>query len=245
MESSIPTVENYNNSGEINMPLIPLTCPSCGANLTVDSSKDAAICEFCGKPYIVKDAVVNNYINMNIHHATIQTDAINLTAQNEFEIKAGELVQYVGEKQDVLIPGNVTVIGDSAFKGLNIKSVTIPDGVTRIGRDAFRGCIQLKNILIPKTVTEIAAWAFAGAGLVSIVVPESVKTIGAEAFAFCSELKDVTVSQSTKLSPGAFGSTPYWSGRCPRCGGVLKDAPFYERLRGYSKICNKCDLVFK
>lgn len=48
------------------MPIIPLTCPSCGANLTVDSFKDAAICEFCGKPYVVKDAIVNNYINMTV-----------------------------------------------------------------------------------------------------------------------------------------------------------------------------------
>lgn len=227
------------------MPIIPLTCPSCGANLTVESSKDAAICEFCGKPYIVKDAIVNNYINLNINQATIHADAINLTTQNEFEIKAGKLIKYIGEKQEVVIPDSVTEIGDSAFEGLNIKSVSIPDSVTRIGRNAFKGCPQLKTITIPKNVVDVAAWAFAFSGLTSVYIDSSVSTIGAGAFEFCSELQDVKVSGSTKICQQAFRGTPYWSGKCQTCGSNLEDAPFLERLRGYSKICKKCDLVYK
>ena len=45
------------------MPIVPLKCPFCSASLTVESSKDAAICDFCGTPYVVRDAIVNNYIS--------------------------------------------------------------------------------------------------------------------------------------------------------------------------------------
>ena len=39
-------------------------CPNCGANIKVDSNKDAAICEFCGTPFIVEKAVENYNINI-------------------------------------------------------------------------------------------------------------------------------------------------------------------------------------
>lgn len=227
------------------MQIIPLSCPSCGANLTVDSSLDAAICEFCGKPYIVKDAIINNYMNLNVNQATIHTDAINLTNQSNFEIKAGKLLKYIGESQDVVIPDNVTEIGDSAFEHLNINNVCIPNGIIRIGRDAFRGCTHLKTIKIPSSVTEIAAWAFTWSGLESICLPNSISVIGLEAFAFCSNLKDVKVPISATVYEGAFKGTPYWDGKCQKCGEILKDAPFYEMIRGYSKICKKCGLVYK
>ena len=57
------------------MPLVPATCTSCGAQLTVDNTKDAAICEYCNTPYIVEKAI-NNYTisgnsNISIHNAVI------------------------------------------------------------------------------------------------------------------------------------------------------------------------------
>lgn len=32
-------------------------CPSCGANITVDETKDAGICEFCNTPFITEKAI--------------------------------------------------------------------------------------------------------------------------------------------------------------------------------------------
>ena len=57
------------------MPLVPAKCTSCGAQLTVDNTKDAAICEYCNTPYIVEKAI-NNYTisgnsNISIHNAVI------------------------------------------------------------------------------------------------------------------------------------------------------------------------------
>ena len=157
------------------MPLIPLACPSCGASLTVDSSKDAAICEFCGKPYIVKDAIVNNYINMTVSQATIHADSINLTTQNDFDITAGKLLKYKGENQEVIIPDSVSEIGERAFEKLNIRTVSIPAGVTKIGQAAFHGCEQLETINIPESVTKIESYTFCGCKqLKEIDIPNSI-----------------------------------------------------------------------
>lgn len=175
------------------MPIIPLSCPSCGANLKVDSDKDAAICEFCGKPYIVKDAIVNNYINMHINQATINADSVNIITQKDFEIKAGKLIKYTGENQEIIIPNNVTEIGDEAFARLNITNVIIPDSVTLIGVGAFRMCKSLKKIDIPDSVTDIGANAFQMSGLEEVKLPANLKTIRSGAFSSCISLKEVNI----------------------------------------------------
>lgn len=49
------------------MPLVAAKCTNCGANLKVDASKDAAICEHCGCAFVVEKAI--NYYN--IGHVTV------------------------------------------------------------------------------------------------------------------------------------------------------------------------------
>ena len=42
------------------MALVAAKCPQCGANLNVDETKDACVCEYCGTPFITEKAI-NNY----------------------------------------------------------------------------------------------------------------------------------------------------------------------------------------
>ena len=230
------------------MPLVPLSCPSCGANLTVDSSKDAAICEFCGKPYIVKDAIVNNYINIYANQATIHADTVNISTQKDFEIKAGTLVNYCGEEQKVIIPDNVTEIGENAFKGLNISSVTLPNGITKISNNSFNGCKLLNSIEFPYGLKYIGEKAFCGSGLTSVNIPDSVLTVESGAFTYCRELKSVRISPSTRVVPGAFNGTPYWGTKCPHCCVELRKGTYFERKRYFSAentlICDKCGRAY-
>ena len=57
------------------------------------------------------------------------------------------------------IPNNVRVIGDYAFEGMGVTSITIPDGVTEIGKYAFGNC-PLQSLTIPASVTSIHEQAF-------------------------------------------------------------------------------------
>lgn len=75
----------------------------------------------------------------------------------EFNIEDGVLKKYTGSGGNVIIPSNVTMIGNLAFCGCKeITSVVIPDGVTEIKDEAFFTCHSLTSIKIPASVTSIA-----------------------------------------------------------------------------------------
>lgn len=59
------------------MPLVAAKCTSCGAALTVDNSKEAAICESCGTPFIVEKAITNLIMGEN-NSVSIGTAVINI-----------------------------------------------------------------------------------------------------------------------------------------------------------------------
>ena len=71
--------------------------------------------------------------------------------------------------ENCAIPDDITGIGECAFWGHEMTSITIPDGVTHIDKKAFWNCDELT----------------------SIIIPASVKIIGIEAFDECEQLKDV------------------------------------------------------
>ncbi|MBQ7144257.1 MAG: leucine-rich repeat protein [Oscillospiraceae bacterium] len=184
------------------MPIVFAKCTNCGANLEVENTKDAAICPYCGTPYIVEKAI-NNY-NVTNH---INAETVNVFGGNspDFQIRAGELIKYNGAATEVVIPNSVKIIGGSAFSGCQaLKSVKIPNGVTRIGREAFSGCSSLSSVTIPDSVTGIDQRAFyCCSDLTSITIPGSVTSIGEEAFVGCDSLTSVTIPGSIK-SMGRF-----------------------------------------
>lgn len=82
------------------MAFVQAKCTNCGGILAVDNEKDAAICEFCGTPFVVEKAV-NNYVqNIYIQNTAVNSeneDAEHLLrlADNEFRSeKYKEAEQY-------------------------------------------------------------------------------------------------------------------------------------------------------
>lgn len=178
------------------MPIIPLTCPFCGGDLQIDSNLEAAVCKFCKKPFVVKDAIVHNYIN-NV--TNINAENVNIYTQKDFVIEAGELKEYKGESVNVVIPDNVKVIGYRAFMGKGIESVVLSENVVTIGNSAFANCSSLSSVTIPDSVKNIYDYAFYGcSSLKSIVMPKSSETIGDAAFSGCSALKSITIPYGVK-----------------------------------------------
>ena len=111
------------------------------------------------------------------------------------------------EIKNLVIPGDVTSIGNYAFYGSsNLTSVTIPEGVTSIGNSAFYGCNGLTSVTILEGVTSIGNSAFNGCnGLTSVTIPNSVKTIGEYAFRYCRQVEVLKLSDELKsIKKGTF-----------------------------------------
>ena len=116
------------------MPIVSAKCPSCGANLKIDNSKDAAICEYCGNAFVVEKAI--NYYISNVNN-TITANTVNIVDNSvpAFDIRGGVLVKYNGNETTVVVPDNVVEISETAF--LNspcVKSISIPKNVKKIGK---------------------------------------------------------------------------------------------------------------
>ena len=70
-------------------------------------------------------------------------------------------IERTSNYSSVVIPNNVTKIGQSAFQNcFSLASVTIPSSVKEIGREAFYYCLNLSTINFPEGLTNIGFYAF-------------------------------------------------------------------------------------
>jgi hypothetical protein len=76
----------------MNTKLVPAICTQCGGQVEVDAQLEAAVCRYCGVPFIVEKAI-NTY---NIQHATIEhVDSINIVTTNPVE----SVLNFVKDQQ--------------------------------------------------------------------------------------------------------------------------------------------------
>ncbi|EKT4550057.1 leucine-rich repeat domain-containing protein [Flavobacterium psychrophilum] len=143
----------------------------------------------------------------------------------------------------------VTAIGDGAFNGTSLTSVTIPNSITSIGNSAFAGCSGLASATIPNSVNSIDDFAFTRCtSLRSVTIPNSVTSMGDYAFRKCSSLTTVNchitiplvinanafsnVTQSNcalNVPPGteaAYKAAAVWKDFSPISGGFLSSNSF-------------------
>lgn len=66
------------------MPLVPAKCTVCGAVLTIDSTKEAAVCQSCGNAFVVEKAI-NNYNTYNSVVNNITSDNLIVHIESEKE----------------------------------------------------------------------------------------------------------------------------------------------------------------
>ena len=76
------------------MHLVPALCPQCGGALDVDEDQEAAVCKFCGTPFITEKAIQNYNINYVTNNNV--TNVTNNTVTNVTQINAQEVNVQTG-----------------------------------------------------------------------------------------------------------------------------------------------------
>lgn len=97
-------------------------------------------------------------------------------------IKDNELVAYIGNDKEVVIPEGIISIGEAAFRNSGVERVILASTTTDIEKYAFK-MSRLRYIEL-KNVERIGEDAFLHCMLNSIVLPESLKEISDKAFYF-------------------------------------------------------------
>lgn len=204
------------------MPLVPAQCSNCSGKLNVDSEKDAAICEYCGTPFIVEKAITqyNTNNSFNIDNVTI----IN-NCSEDFEVSGGVLKKYNGSSLTPVIPEGVVAIEGGVFEKSMITEITLPstlkelrdnltDYMMNIG--PFFNCLYLEKVNLPEGLKEISSGAFhLCKSLKEVTIPSTVDCFGKEVFWKCENLERVVFecNPSCAMWLGAASEAFYWCGK--------------------------------
>lgn len=70
------------------MALTAAKCPSCGANMQIDGTKEAGICQHCGTAFITEQAINHYNVTNNVtNNMTIANASIVMNAEKEVEYR--------------------------------------------------------------------------------------------------------------------------------------------------------------
>ena len=121
----------------------------------------------------------------------------------------------------------VTTIGETAFFGRGLASVSLPDTLTTIGYAAFFGN-ALTSLTLPDTLTTIGESAFAANFLSAVSLPDTLTTIGEYTFS-TNFLTSVTLPETlTTIGDGAFSRNALTSLTLPASVTTIGDGAFFD-----------------
>jgi len=195
-----------------------------GAADAIDAAEDIDVCKkqqiklLREEYFLVKDAAADvvdmlvlilrgNAVKPEMQTADFDDEG-NFDVENFGDHGAIQIIGYKSKNNMVRIPPHiqnlpVAAIGEKAFHGKGLVSVTIPDSVTYIGEGAFNKN-KLTAVNIPNSVTHIGEYAFNDNKLASVTIPNNVTYIGEGAFGK-NELTSVTIPNSiTQISNNMF-----------------------------------------
>ncbi|MDR1740195.1 MAG: leucine-rich repeat domain-containing protein [Bacteroidales bacterium] len=183
--------------------------------------------------YAFRDCAALQTVNYNVINLTERSEALFQDCNAFTTLNIGKDVETIPEiffnnasltAIDFSQAESLKNIGNSAFSGAGLASVTIPETVTFLGGGAFYNCANLttvnynainaatggyavfedcpnfKNLNIGGNVTKIPSYVFGACkGLRSVTIPENVDTIEYAAFLSCDSIETLVLPSTLKL----------------------------------------------
>ncbi len=109
----------------------------------------------------------------------------------------GRVIVNSFDKNAVVIPDSVEIIGHFAFNNNGIKEIRFPEGIRRIGDVAFQDCNRLTSITLPDTVEQLGEGTFGLCSLQKVKLSNALKSIPAGCFEY-NDLDEIEIPASVK-----------------------------------------------
>lgn len=118
------------------------------------------------------------YLCNNLEHIMVDPENAVYDSRNNCNgiIETATNTLITGCKHTV-IPNTVVSIGNYAFGGCNMTSISIPNSVTKLGYGVFNWCSNLTAIVIPSSVTKIDGQQFSGCDNLEKVTVEAENSV--------------------------------------------------------------------
>lgn len=191
-----------------------------------------------GKKYAV--SIIAHSYDSRIMDSDMSTEIEISANQDVFETQKNNaritLIKYNGNYSKVVIPEEITDIGENAFYNHEeIKEILLHEGILTIGNRAFYHCLGLQNIQFPNSLTEIGNEAFWGAAFKTLIIPQGVQRIGESCFACCNSLEELTIQSKDTIS----GEKAFY--RCINLKRVNLPNDYTELYKGMFRGCTELD----
>lgn len=114
------------------------------------------------------------------------------------------LLRFPPRAEEAVIPEGVTALGNEAFAGGRLKSVSLPDSLETIGDSAFNSCPALTQITLPEGLRSIGKGAFSNCAVRSLILPDSLEFMGLGAINSSYALQEVFFPADIAVVEGDF-----------------------------------------
>ena len=151
----------------------------------------------------------NNYTALTIHGSIDVRDFAYINEQIgglvSIDLSQCEITSYDSRKEQYFgyrSHFDANQIPPAAFFGFtSLESVILPGNITAIGDGAFAGCTNLSDLTLPASIETIGDYAFNNcSNLPSPEFPTSLRTIGEYAYDKCSSIKNIDLTNCTRLT---------------------------------------------
>ena len=188
--------------------------------------------------------VSNGKATISGAYLLISTNSITIPSSlDNYPVRAIDKDTFNGftSLKNIVIPNTVNSIGNRAFQGSGLTSLTLPESVTDFGISVFSDCSSLTSVNIKSNTKKIGQAMFSGCSkLVSVSIPNTVTNISYRAFENCTRLKSIVIPGNVSIiAQSAFsGCTALRNLSLPGCFRISEIFPSSCSLITDVTICN-------